>query len=54
MSAFHHTDTLSIEDQVEERALRNLCCVFEKHLNLPMEGDYADILKMARERLKDE
>ena len=54
MSAFHHTDTLSIEDQVEERALWNLCCVFEKHLNLPMEGSYADILKMARERLKDD
>lgn len=51
---FSDTDTLSIEDQAEERALWNLCCVFEKHLNLPMEGSYADILKMARERLRDE
>ena len=51
---FSDTDTLSIEDQAEERALWNLCCVFEKHMNLPMEGSYADILKMARERLRDE
>lgn len=51
---FSDTDTLAIEDQAEQRALWNLCCVFEKHLNLPMEGNYAEILRMARDRLRDE
>lgn len=51
---FSDTDNLAIEDQAEQRALWNLCCVFEKHLNLPMEGNYADILRMARDRLRDE
>lgn len=51
---FSDTDNLAIEDQAEQRALWNLCCVFEKHPNLPMEGNYADILRMARDRVRDE
>jgi hypothetical protein len=51
---YSDTDNLAIEDQAEQRALWNLCCVFEKHLNLPVEGNYAQILGMARDRLRDE
>jgi hypothetical protein len=51
---FSDSNTLAIEDQAEQRALWNLCCVFEKHLNLPIEGSYAEILWMAQDRLRDE
>lgn len=30
---FSDTDKLAIEDQAEERALWNLCCVFEKTMH---------------------
>ncbi|MEW7857407.1 hypothetical protein AB2M95_15975 [Pseudomonas chlororaphis] len=54
VSRFSDSDQLTIEDQAEQRALWNLCCVLEKHLSLPFEGSYADILQAARERLRDE
>lgn len=53
VSRFSNSDRLTLEDQAEQRALWNLCCVLEKHLNLP-EGRYADLLQAARERLRDE
>ncbi|NBI56279.1 hypothetical protein [Photobacterium alginatilyticum] len=51
---FSDTDKLSIEDQAEERALWNLCCVFEKSLHQESEIEYKDFLSQCRERLRDE
>jgi len=53
LQRFSNTDKLLIEDQAEQRALWNLCCVFEKHLSLPQEESYPEILHAARERLRD-
>ncbi|MES2820894.1 MAG: hypothetical protein V4812_18120 [Pseudomonadota bacterium] len=54
LQRFSNTDKLTIEDQAEQRALWNLCCVFEKHLSLPSEESYPEVLQAARERLRDE
>jgi hypothetical protein len=54
LSRFSDTDKLTIEDQAEERALWNLCCVFEKCLVVPFDADYSDALQAARDRLRDE
>lgn len=54
LQRFSNTDKLTIEDQAEQRALWNLCCLFEKHLTLPFEGGYKEILLAARDRLRDE
>jgi hypothetical protein len=54
LQRFSNTDELTIEDQAEQRALWNLCCLFEKHLSIPLEGNYSEILRAARDRLRDE
>ncbi|MCD2453532.1 hypothetical protein GO003_024440 [Methylicorpusculum oleiharenae] len=54
LQRFSNTDKLVIEDQAEERALWNLCCVFETNLAMPFDKDYPDFLREARERLRDE
>jgi hypothetical protein len=51
---FSDTDKLTIEDQAEERALWNLCCIFEKSLVIPLKDSYAETLQAARVRLRDE
>ena len=53
LSRFSEKDKLKIEHQAEQRALWNLTCVFEKILAEPFREDYLEILKEARERLKD-
>jgi len=50
---FSETATLAIEDQAEERALWNLKCVLEEILVEPFYPDYLDIIKAARDRLRD-
>lgn len=54
LQRFSNTEQLVIEDQAEERALWNLCCVFEKCLAMPFDKDYSELLREARERLRDE
>jgi hypothetical protein len=54
LQRFSTTDKLTIEDQAEERALWNLCCVFEKTLVVPFEASYQEALTAARDRLRDE
>jgi len=54
LQRFSNTDELNIEDQAEQRALWNLCCIFEKHLSIPFEANYTEILRAARDRLRDE
>ena len=53
MSRFSDTNKLSIEHQSEERALWNLCCLLEKIMVEPFMENYKELLKGARERLKD-
>ena len=54
LSRFSGTDKLAIEDQAEERALWNLCCIFEKSLVVPFDVSYLEVLQAARNRLRDE
>lgn len=51
---FSDTDKLSIEDQAEERALWNLCCIFEKSLQINSDAEYRIHISQCRERLRDE
>ncbi|UTM56112.1 hypothetical protein L4174_009650 [Photobacterium sp. CCB-ST2H9] len=51
---FSDTDKLGIEDQAEERALWNLCCVFEKALHQDSDLKYTDFIAACRNRLRDE
>jgi hypothetical protein len=54
LQRFSRTDKLTIEDQAEQRALWNLCCIFEKASLAPYEGSYLEALQEARDRLRDE
>ena len=54
LQRFSNTDKLTIEDQAEERALWNLCCLFEKTLVIPFDVSYPEALHSARDRLRDE
>ena len=54
LQRFSNTDTLSIEDGAEQRALWNLCCIFEKQVSFPSDTGYSDMLEAARLRLRDE
>lgn len=54
LQRFSNTGGLAIEDQAEERALWNLCCMFEKHLSIPFAESYPEVLVAARNRLRDE
>ncbi|NHZ92238.1 hypothetical protein F2P45_25010 [Massilia sp. CCM 8733] len=49
---FSDTDRLAIDDQAEQRALWNLCCILEKS-GVPFQGTYQEALLAARERLRD-
>ncbi len=54
LSRYSDSGTLSIVDQAEERALWNLCALFQKTLLPPFQDDYLEQLKQARERLQDD
>ena len=51
---FSDRNKLNIEDQAEERALWNLCCIFEKTLHQESSIEYKDFIAQCRERLRDE
>jgi len=51
---FSDSDKLSIEDQSEERALWNLCCVLEKTLHQPSNKEYIEFIEECKSRLRDE
>jgi hypothetical protein len=53
LSRYADTDDLRVEDQAEQRALWNLCCVLEEELREPFDPDYAKLVQYARERLRD-
>jgi len=51
---FSDSDKLSIEDKAEERALWNLCCIFEKTLHQESNIEYKEFIAKCRDRLRDE
>jgi hypothetical protein len=53
LSRFSDTDTLSLEDQAEARALWNLLCLLQKQLVEPFRPNYQELLRQARDRLRD-
>lgn len=53
LSRYNDTDELRVEDQAEQRALWNLCCLLEKELVEPFNPDYMELLQSARNRLRD-
>lgn len=53
LSRYSDSDELRIEDQAEQRALWNLCCLLEKQLVEPFKPDYIELLQSARNRLRD-
>lgn len=53
LQRFSESAQLRIEDQAEERALWNLCCLLETSLEAPFAADYRNQLAQARARLRD-
>lgn len=53
LSRFSDTDVLAVEDKAEQRALWNVCCLLEKQLVEPFLANYDQLLRQARDRLRD-
>lgn len=53
LQRFSESDALTLEDQAEQRALWNLCCIMERALSEPVAVNYAEQLAQARHRLRD-
>jgi hypothetical protein len=53
LSRYSDSAELRIEDQAEQRALWNLCCLLEKQLVEPFEPNCLELLQSARNRLRD-
>jgi len=53
LSRYSDTDELRVEDQSEQRALWNLCCLLEKQLVEPFKPNNVKLLQSARDRLRD-
>lgn len=51
---FSDSEKLDIEDKAEERALWNLCCIFERTLHQESETEYKEFISQCRDRLRDE
>ena len=47
-------DSSRFEDQSEQRVLWNIECILEKELSEPFRADYQEIVKNAREAVRDE
>lgn len=54
LSRYSDSEQLNIVDQAEQRALWNLCCIFEKKSVAPFDMEYGQALSEARARLRDE
>jgi hypothetical protein len=53
LQRFSTSGSTTLEDQAEERALWNLCCLLEREMIEPFSENYAKSLESARERLRD-
>ena len=55
LGRFNENDDLSrFEDQAEQRVLWDIECILEKELSEPFQADYEEIVKKAREAVRDE
>jgi hypothetical protein len=54
LSRFRDNDRLDIVDQAEERVLWNLLSKLESKLVDPFKPNYLDLLKQARDEIRDE
>ena len=55
LGRFNEKDDLSrFEDQSEQRVLWDVECILEKELSEPFRADYQEIVKKARETVRDE
>jgi hypothetical protein len=54
LSRFEESNELTIVDQAEERALANLLGPLQKQLVSPFRHDYLELLKQARNKLRDD
>jgi hypothetical protein len=53
LSRYCDSNVLATVDQSEQRALWNLLCLLEKQLVEPFRTEYTQLLKGARDRLRD-
>jgi hypothetical protein len=51
LSRYSDSNSLSLVDQAEQRALWNLCCLLESQLVEPFRPDYDALVSAARDRL---
>ncbi|HVU88321.1 MAG TPA: hypothetical protein VHD36_13455 [Pirellulales bacterium] len=51
LSRYSNCDVLEVKDPAEQIALWNLCCMLEKVLVEPWQGDYQALLDHARARM---
>ncbi|WP_087018764.1 hypothetical protein [Thaumasiovibrio subtropicus] len=51
---FSDSDSLTIEDQAEQRALWNLCCSLERTLHQEPSISYKEFIQQRRDALRDE
>ncbi|MDY0781687.1 hypothetical protein [Tenacibaculum sp. IB213877] len=55
LGRFNEKDNSSrFEDQSEQKILWDIECILEKELSEPFRADYQDIVKKAREAVRDE
>jgi hypothetical protein len=54
LSGFEESRALTIVDQAEEKVLSKLLGPLEKQLVSPLRHDYLELLKQARNRLRDD
>ncbi len=55
LARFNQTDNTDIfEDQAEQRVLWDIECILEKQLTELFRPDYLDIIKKARNKIRDE
>ena len=55
LSRFNETDNPDLfDDQAEQRVLWDIECILEKELAEPFRTDYDEIVKQARNRVRDE
>ena len=53
LSRYSDSEALVVEDQAEQRALWNLLAALETRLVEPVRPEYRELLRRARERLRD-
>ena len=54
LGRFNENNDLSrFEDQAEQRVLLDIECILEKELSEPFQADYPEIIKKAREAIRD-